>query len=175
MDPKAIELCAAKVAASTGDVRTALKVAQQALKQINDDKPNVLKPINRDPSYETPKKNACKEVLSVMKKVYSSPLARAKIPLQPAVLLATFIRLVNNKRMKTINQDELFNAYLKVCKALKIPSLERDELLEALQVLETQSMIGIQGHRITFEVDVPQARAAIGNTELVSSIDSIPL
>lgn len=87
--------------------------------------------------------------------------------------MATFIRLINNKRVKTISKDELFVAYIKICQALKIPPLEQVELLEALQVLEIQSMIKIQGHRLTFEVGIPQARAAIGNTDLIASIDSI--
>lgn len=64
---------------------------------------------------------------------------------------------------------------MKICNALKIPPLEHVELLEALEVLETQSIIQIHGHRLTFEVDIPQARAVIGNTELIASIDSISL
>uniref|UniRef100_A0A0R3RFS1 AAA domain-containing protein n=1 Tax=Elaeophora elaphi TaxID=1147741 RepID=A0A0R3RFS1_9BILA len=77
-DESAIELCARKVAAMTGDARKAVQVARRSL--------------SADLSGET----SCRNVFGTLSSVYGSPLLQAKIPLQQKILLATMVRLADS-------------------------------------------------------------------------------
>lgn len=99
---------------------------------------SLKKPMEEPPTPRTPKKNACREVLkeidrvsfffltmvyySYVFKVYASPLIRARLPLHPRILLASFLCLINASTKNTtkgsntvVSRQKLFIAYTKVC------------------------------------------------------------
>ena len=51
----------------------------------------------------------CREVLGVLNGVYSSPLARARLPLQPRLILAVALAMSSNKKVGIISH---FNLHL---------------------------------------------------------------
>ncbi|VDO71081.1 unnamed protein product [Onchocerca flexuosa] len=83
----AIELCARKIAAITGDARKALQVARRSL------------------STDLSKGNTCQNVFGTLTSVYGSPMLRAKIPLQQKILLATMLRLVGDNSSTTVEKS----------------------------------------------------------------------
>ncbi|CAI5438629.1 unnamed protein product [Caenorhabditis angaria] len=129
IDGKAVELCARKVAAMSGDLRTALHIFKQTKHRMNEETES-----------GTPKKDGCREVLGIMKNVYSSPLARAKLPLQPRILLAVSLALSNSKKAN-FNRDSLMKAYMKTCEAIRAPQMDDEDILAAFQTLESQSFL----------------------------------
>ncbi|PIO67825.1 hypothetical protein TELCIR_10416 [Teladorsagia circumcincta] len=158
MDTAAVELCSRKVAAMTGDLRTALHVMKQTRNA-------------HEPS--TPR--GCREVLGVLNGVYSSPLARARLPLQPRLLLAVAVALSSNKK-NALNVTSLTNAYHRACEVVKVPPLEGDDFDAALQILESQSFLAPgPGGKLLLQVNAATAKLAIADNIMIAQVTGLNL
>ncbi|CAG9533360.1 unnamed protein product [Cercopithifilaria johnstoni] len=157
-DENAIELCARKVAAITGDARKALQVARGSL------------------SPDLNAKTCCQNVFGTLSSVYGSPLLQAKIPLQQKILLATMVRLAGEDNSSTIIEKGcLLSTYEKVCERLLLPALEIDEIHEALSLLESQSILKLKSSSYQLLVDKAAAGKMIADSSLVSQVNTICL
>jgi len=208
-DQKAIELCARKVSAITGDVRNAFGISREMITSIMEDsnmenidcqsslpscvkktsdstqnkRKSVKRPLCFDISNITSKKDACTEVLNSIKKVYSSPCRRSKLPLHQRIILATLMKLVGISRSQqlksssSVGRDHLSRTYFKVCERLKYTPLNIDELDSAYSLLSSQAMISIdsQGNRILFQVEMDIARDVINDNTMLSYIETMDL
>ncbi|KAI1728933.1 AAA domain-containing protein [Ditylenchus destructor] len=136
----------------------------------------------------TPSKNACREVLRVIKKVRSSPLERYKLPLHPRIMVATIMRILasslentsSTKRMAPMQRTtkaKLYTAYFTVCEHLKFQPLASEELDSVYTLLESQSIISVNSGKgtVAFEVEDDMARQLINDDKLLNSIESIVL
>ncbi|KIH69566.1 ATPase, AAA family [Ancylostoma duodenale] len=162
MDAKALELCSRKVAAMSGDLRAALHVIKHTR--------NVNAP-------STPR--GCREVLGVLNGVYSSPLARARLPLQPRLILAVALAMSSNKK-NVLTVNSLTNAYSRACDVVKLPRLEGDDFAAAMQILESQSFImecpgGKLVLKVRFFVDTDTAKSAIADSGMIAQVSSLNL
>ncbi|EJW88913.1 hypothetical protein WUBG_00170 [Wuchereria bancrofti] len=156
-DGNAIELCARKVAAITGDARKAVQVARRSL------------------SIDLANGNTCRNVFGTLSSVYGSPLLQVKIPLQQKILLAAMLRLAGNNSSATVEKGSLLSAYKKLCKLLLLPSLEMDEIHEALSLLESQSILKLKPSSCQLLVDKTVAGKMIADSSLLSQINTICL
>lgn len=158
MDTAAVELCSRKVAAMTGDLRTALHIMKQT-RNVN------------EPS--TPR--GCREVLGVLNGVYSSPLARARLPLQPRLLLAVAVAITSNKK-NLLNVNSLTKAYCRACDVVKVPRVEGEDFDAALQILESQSFLATgPGGKLMLQVNAATAKLAIADHTMLSQIMNLNL
>ncbi|VDL84258.1 unnamed protein product, partial [Nippostrongylus brasiliensis] len=158
MDAAALELCSRKVAAMTGDLRTALHIVKQTR--------NVKEP-------STPQ--SCREILGVLNGVYSSPLARARLPLQPRLLLAVALAMTSNKK-NNLNINSLTNAYHRACDVVKVPRLEGEDFDAALQILESQSFLAPgSGGKLLLQVNAPIAKQAIADNAMIAQVSGLNL
>ncbi|CAD6184182.1 unnamed protein product [Caenorhabditis auriculariae] len=158
LNDKAIELNARKVAAMSGDLRTALHV----FNQTKNSKGNTAEP-----------SNGCREVLSVLNNVYSSPLARARLPLQPRLLLAVCLTLSVNKN-SFLGKAALMTAYGKACEEVQVPPLDEEDLLAAFRTLESQSFIRqLSDGSLVLQVDAATARSAISDKSMLDQIAAL--
>ncbi|KAJ1374408.1 hypothetical protein KIN20_037092 [Parelaphostrongylus tenuis] len=156
MEPSALELCSRKIAAVSGDLRTAFHV----IKQSRFDEPGT--PLS------------CRQVLGVLNNVYSSPLVRARLPLQPRLLLAVAVAMSSKKSV--VNVASLTAAYSRACDVVNVPRLDGDDLTSALQVLESQSFIkeGPAG-QIVLQVDAATAKTAIADNVMIAQVSELNL
>ncbi|KAF1770462.1 hypothetical protein GCK72_002281 [Caenorhabditis remanei] len=162
IDAKSIELTARKVAAMSGDLRTALHIFKQQKSR--------LMPMDQESGPPGTPVNGCREVLGIINNVYSSPLSRAKLPLQPRILLAVSLALSSSKK-SIFDRNSLYRAYYKACTALRMPPLEDDDLHSAFQTLESQSFIRLlNGGKLVLQVDAPTAKSAISDNALLDQI-----
>ncbi|CAI4225815.1 unnamed protein product [Auanema sp. JU1783] len=160
LDPKAIELCARKVAAMSGDLRTALLVFKQSKNKIA---ANAL-------SGNSLPTTGVREVLGVLGNVYSSPISKAKLPLQSELLLAVCLTMSTNKKTP-LTVNELFRSYSKACELTNIPELDSDDLSTAFQTLESQSFITVaKNGQIRLQVDAKTARSAISSNGMIEQV-----
>uniref|UniRef100_A0A7I5E608 ATPase_AAA_core domain-containing protein n=1 Tax=Haemonchus contortus TaxID=6289 RepID=A0A7I5E608_HAECO len=158
MDGAAVELCSRKVAAMTGDLRTALHV----MKQTTD-------------AHEPSTPRGCREVLGVLNGVFSSPLARARLPLQPRLLLAVAVVLSSNRK-KALDVVSLTNAYHRACDVVKVPRLEGEDLDAALQILESQSFIArAPSGKLLLQVNAATAKLAIADNQMIAQVTGLNL
>uniref|UniRef100_A0A8R1XXG4 AAA domain-containing protein n=2 Tax=Onchocerca TaxID=6281 RepID=A0A8R1XXG4_ONCVO len=157
-DGDAIELCARKVAAITGDARKALQVARRSL-SIDLSNGNT----------------SCRNVFGTLTSVYGSPMLQAKIPLQQKILLATMLRLVGDNSSTTVEKSCLLSTYKKLCEFLLLPALEMDEIHEALSLLESQSILKLKSSSYQLLVDKAAAGKLIADSSLISQINTARL
>ncbi|KHJ97465.1 ATPase, AAA family [Oesophagostomum dentatum] len=166
MDAKAVELCSRKVAAMSGDLRAALHVIKHTRQVVYSTAVNLNEPA-------TPR--GCREVLGVLNGVYSSPLARARLPLQPRLILAVALAMSFNKK-SSLDLNSLTNAYSRACDVVKVPRLEGDDFAAAMQILESQSfLMECPGRKLVLKVDTDTARSAIADTGMIAQISALNL
>ncbi|KAL3997980.1 AAA domain family protein [Acanthocheilonema viteae] len=156
-DENAIELCARKVAAVTGDARKAVQVARRSL------------------SIDLTGKTSCRNIFGTLSSVYGSPLLQAKIPLQQKILLATVIRLAGDNSCTMVEKGCLLSTYKKLCERLLLPALEVDEIHEALSLLESQSILKQKSSSYQLLVDKAAAAKMIADSSLLSQINIVRL
>uniref|UniRef100_A0A0N4WB18 Origin recognition complex subunit 4 n=1 Tax=Haemonchus placei TaxID=6290 RepID=A0A0N4WB18_HAEPC len=200
MDGAAVELCSRKVAAMTGDLRTALHVMKQTTYvDIYRIITNILSTFIDAHEPSTPR--GCREVLGVLNGVFSSPLARARLPLQPRLLLAVAVVLSSNKKVqdtgslgsitmscfattsnisrqsdKALDVVSLTNAYHRACDVVKVPRLEGEDLDAALQILESQSFIArAPSGKLLLQVNAATAKLAIADNQLIAQVTGLNL
>ncbi|KAK6730150.1 hypothetical protein RB195_006923 [Necator americanus] len=158
MDERAVELCSRKVAAVNGDLRAALHITKQ-MRNLN----------------ETSTPRGCREVLGVLNGVYSSPLARARLPLQPRLILAVALSVSSSKK-SVLTVNSLTNAYSRACDVVKVPRLEGDDFAAAMQILESQSFIvESPGGKLILKVDADTAVSAIADSAMIAQVSKLNL
>ncbi|TKR92608.1 hypothetical protein L596_007230 [Steinernema carpocapsae] len=141
IDPDSINLCARKVAMQTGDIRQAISLAEQMF--------TVMREMNQQAASvpQTPKANAISVVKRVISGVQDSPLSRSNIPQQPKIILATIIGLMRDTKRSYVLRDRLYAAYKDACLQSQVPNtLQRTEFASALQMLDTQGIVRIEGN-----------------------------
>uniref|UniRef100_A0A0N5A1C1 AAA domain-containing protein n=1 Tax=Parastrongyloides trichosuri TaxID=131310 RepID=A0A0N5A1C1_PARTI len=178
MDGKNIEFIARKIALKSGDVRTALSVTKKTLLDLQEDDDEVGNDENnafKEPVLETPKpkKNALTVVMSTIRNIEASPLVRAKIPLQPKIILAILLRLTSKKKGISLTETLILSAYQKTQSLLKLPELKRNELIDALSVLESQGLVSYYKNKLILNVDASTAKIVISDNVLIGEIDKI--
>uniref|UniRef100_A0A914P8K9 Cdc6 C-terminal domain-containing protein n=1 Tax=Panagrolaimus davidi TaxID=227884 RepID=A0A914P8K9_9BILA len=127
----------------------------------------------------TPKKNSARAVNRIFNEIHASPLVRSTLPLHSSIFLATLIRLVGNTRTSSTTKLRLYSAYETVCKNLNYTPVIGDERIEAINILESMSVIRCSGQNlktnITFIDEIAKARAKIADSNLVAAIDEMNL
>ncbi|EYC45276.1 hypothetical protein Y032_0433g1376 [Ancylostoma ceylanicum] len=117
----------------------------------------------------------CREVLGVLNGVYSSPLARARLPLQPRLILAVALAMSSNKK-NVLTVNSLTNAYSRACDVVKLPRLEGDDFAAAMQILESQSFImECPGGKLVLKVDADTAKSAIADSGMMAQVSGLNL
>ncbi|PAV77018.1 hypothetical protein WR25_26390 isoform A [Diploscapter pachys] len=188
MDEKALELCARKVAAMSGDLRQALHIVNQTTSQSRSvrGKRAKLQVVDATssplpPSSSTPLPAAttpligCRQVLSALNGAYSTPLARARLPLQPRLLLAVCLTISANKK-KSLTRTSLFAGYKRACDAVNVPPLNSDDLASAMETLQSQSFITLlKDGKLMLQVDSETARKVVCDTAMLDQISQLNL
>jgi len=195
---KAIELCAKKVAAMTGDIRRAFTLADAMInmrpptEQLNiglstprkGERPNDENMPPSTPTHpSTPKTprtpaSACRDAIRLFNQVEASPVVRAKLPFQPKFILACILNIFGKSSMKgraqTVTKQEVFNICERAAKKLKLESCPPEGIAEGLDILSMQGMITIgKDQKIRVVVQASAARLVIADNDLIAQINEI--
>uniref|UniRef100_A0A914VQ59 Cell division control protein n=1 Tax=Plectus sambesii TaxID=2011161 RepID=A0A914VQ59_9BILA len=137
LDNAAVELCARKVSALTGDIRKALDICQMAIDKIQRRKDS-----NGGGGGESVPVAGFKDVLDTVKDVYGSVMTRASVtlPLQQKLLLASCLALYRTG-VKSPTLVQLYRAYKKACDALHVPPVQDHEAASNCQLLEACGLL----------------------------------
>ncbi|MFH4975625.1 hypothetical protein AB6A40_002334 [Gnathostoma spinigerum] len=167
-DPRAVELCARKVAAMTGDVRTAFQVASQMVTGICKQSDDSVDSTSRATS-------SCARVLSTLSNVYSSPLMRTRLPLQQRILLAVIVELAERSSSNVVDIGHLVDSYNKACSSLSFPAVDSDGVRMAVSLLASQSILEIKGLKCHLLIDRMLAKNVIADSNLTAQISNLSL
>lgn len=164
LNSQAVELCSRKVAAMTGDVRTAIQIARQMLSKFE------LEETNKN-NCSTP--TVLAQATSTVSEICASVTKKARLPFQQKLLLATILHLSEMLTSTTIEKGILQHSYIKVCSILSLPSLDRDAMHSALSLLEAQMLIECKSANCRLLVDSSSIYDIIEDNLLISRINKI--
>ncbi|KAL6564077.1 AAA ATPase [Orobanche hederae] len=153
--PQAVELCARKVAAASGDMRKALSVCRSAIEMLEAEKrdpigdsiPSLLDRIgdqqmpDADEILTNQVNNMVRidHVAAALSKTFKSPVVDTiqSLPQHQQIILCSAVKLFR-KGKKDTNIGELNKCYVDVCKSTSIPSAGIMEFSSMCRVLDDQ-------------------------------------
>jgi cell division control protein 6 len=121
LDENAIELCARKVAASSGDLRKALDVCRQVA--------------------ETADGQKLGNSIAVLKSFQVTTPSLLSAPLHQRLILGTLFHMTRNKAKKGITMGGLLDSYRQSCKRIKVGAVEESDFFSSCSLMESQGTV----------------------------------
>lgn len=161
--PIALQLCARKIAACTGDIRKALDVCRRAvevvenkrkkefmLQSTSDDRCNPGSPMKRSVDISVD----ISDINAVLHEIYGSRLVTSEssksvtMPLQQMILLCSLILMKKHCKASDMNLGKLYDVYKRVCKKRDITAVGECEFNGLCKLVETRSFIELKPSKI---------------------------
>ncbi|CAN1235489.1 Cell division control protein 6 homolog [Linum perenne] len=161
-NPQALELCARKVAAASGDMRKALSVCRSAVEILEADVRDSTDDMNPESSVDKQEKSIVKvdHMAAALSKAFASPLVDTiqSLPQHQQIILCSAVKFFRGGKKDTI-VGELNKSYVETCKSRKIPPVSISEFLSMCRVLHDQGLVKLgqsrddKSKRVTLIVD----------------------
>ena len=178
--PQALQLCARRVAAATGDMRRALQVCTAALERAQAQQATQLAAASGSGA---PKKRLTVTVshmaaaLSAVLRDQSSSLVK-KLPPQQQLLLAAVVRRVErNAAGPQCLVSELRDTYVQLCAAARLAPLAEPEMSTVISVLSDQGLVAIAGNsrayrkqKVALRVPAEDIESALSNSRMLQGV-----
>ncbi|XP_064465631.1 cell division control protein 6 homolog [Ornithodoros turicata] len=173
VQPVALELCARKVAACTGDVRKALDICRRAIQVA------VLSP-RPEHGYNSgsPRKSSQPRVgvSHILAVISSGDLtgAATDLPLQQKLLLCAILVTIKSRKLRDIPQGKLQEAYCRICKKHQV-FVDQSDFQSLCTLLEARGLIRIKKHKearlckVTLCIDETQVEHVLEDKALLAS------
>ncbi|XP_043861434.1 cell division control protein 6 homolog [Dromiciops gliroides] len=163
LDNAAIQFCARKISAVSGDARKALDVCRRAVEIVESDVRNqtVLKPLSECKSAMSsfqspvPKRVGLIHISQVISDTYGSRIALSQegaqdsFPLQQKILVCSLLLLTRQLKAKEVTLGKLYEAYSKVCRKQQVAAVDQSECLSLSGLLETRGILGLKKSKET--------------------------
>ncbi|XP_064421412.1 cell division control protein 6 homolog [Latimeria chalumnae] len=157
LDNTAIQFCARKVSAVSGDIRKALDVCRRAVEIVESDVRSqmVLKPLSEckspaksPPSLVVAKKVSLPHISRVIQDVYGDRMvssgAGESFPLQQKLLVCSLLLLLKQAKIKEATLGKLHETYSKVCRKQQVTAVDQSECLSLSSLLEARGILGLK-------------------------------
>jgi len=178
IDPMAIQFCARKVHAITGDVRKALDILRRAVEV----KESIEKKKKKAGELDKPMKVTLAHVASVCSEVYGSRLSSTSsttansFPLQQKLVICSLMVCLRDKKVKEVTTGKLHEVYSRVCKSRHVTGITNEEMSSVCTLLESQGIISIKktkdkrNDKVTLRLQENEVEHALQDKTLISSI-----
>ncbi|XP_033039024.1 cell division control protein 6 homolog isoform X2 [Trachypithecus francoisi] len=186
LDNAAIQFCARKVSAVSGDVRKALDVCRRAIEIVESDvkSQTVLKPLSecKSPSEPLiPKRVGLIHISQVMSEVDGNRMtlsqgAQDSFPLQQKILVCSLMLLIRHLKIKEVTLGKLYEAYGKVCRKQQVAAVDQSECLSLSGLLEARGILGLKRNKETrltkvfFKIEEKEIEHALKDKALIGNI-----
>lgn len=189
--PVAIQLCARKIAACTGDIRKALDVCRRAIEMVenkrktnfalqstSDDRCNPGSPMKGSPALCVD----ISDVSAVLHEVYGSRLKTSEtsqvvtMPLQQMILLCTIILMKKYCKVQDMILGKVYDVYKRICKRRDISDVTEWEFNGLCKLVETRGFIILRPAKvarmakIVLKIDETEAEYLFQDKALLPSI-----
>ncbi|ETE64850.1 Cell division control protein 6-like protein, partial [Ophiophagus hannah] len=160
LDNAAIQFCARKVSAFSGDARKALDICRRAVEIVESDvkTQSIFKQI---PAFKSHSKAAADSAVlkrvglchisQVISDVYGDRMATgssygdaSSFPLQQKILVCSLLLLAKQKNTKEVNLGKLHEAYSRICQKQKVGPVDQSECLSLSALLESRGIVGLK-------------------------------
>uniref|UniRef100_A0A096P5G5 Cell division control protein n=1 Tax=Papio anubis TaxID=9555 RepID=A0A096P5G5_PAPAN len=186
LDNAAIQFCARKVSAVSGDVRKALDVCRRAIEIVESDvkSQTVLKPLSecKSPSEPLiPKRVGLIHISQVISEVDGNRMtlsqeAQDSFPLQQKILVCSLMLLIRQLKIKEVTLGKLYEAYSKVCRKQQVAAVDQSECLSLSGLLEARGILGLKRNKETrltkvfFKIEEKEIEHALKDKTLIGNI-----
>ncbi|XP_059686142.1 cell division control protein 6 homolog [Gavia stellata] len=186
LDAAALQFCARKVSALSGDARKALDVCRRAVEVVELEvrSQTLLKPLpgGDSPASPVPKRVGLLHVSRVISEVFGDRLAagsrgtRDAFPLQQKVLLCSLLLLARHLRAREVTLGKLHDAYSQVCRRQQLPAVDQAECLSLVTLLESRGVLELKKAKearlakVSLKMEEAAVEHALQDAALVGSI-----
>nr|XP_017507772.2 cell division control protein 6 homolog [Manis javanica]XP_017507773.2 cell division control protein 6 homolog [Manis javanica]XP_036878590.1 cell division control protein 6 homolog [Manis javanica]XP_036878591.1 cell division control protein 6 homolog [Manis javanica] len=187
LDNAAIQFCARKISAVSGDVRKALDVCRRAIEIVESDvkSQTILKPLSecRSPSESpVPKRVGLIHVSQVISEVDGNRMtlsqqgAHDSFPLQQKILVCSLLLLTRQLKMKEVMLGKLYEAYSNVCRKQQVAAVDQSECLSLSGLLEARGILGLKKNKesrftkVSLKIEEKEIEHALKDRALVGNI-----
>ncbi|XP_031209560.1 cell division control protein 6 homolog [Mastomys coucha] len=158
LDSAAIQFCARKVSAVSGDIRKALDVCRRAIELVESDvrSQTVLKPLSecKSPSESlVPKRVGLAHISQVISEVdgnrvmLSQENTQDSLPLQQKILVCSLLLLTRRLKIKEVTLGKLYEAYSSICRKQQVAAVDQSECLSLSGLLESRGIVGLKKNK----------------------------
>ncbi|XP_045382377.1 cell division control protein 6 homolog isoform X2 [Lemur catta] len=187
LDNAAIQFCARKVSAVSGDVRKALDVCRRAIEIVESDvkSQTILKPLSecKSPSESLiPKRVGLIHISQVISEVDSNRMtlsqegAQDSFPLQQKILVCSLLLLTRQLKIKEVTLGKLYEAYSKVCHKQQVAAVDQSECLSLSGLLEARGILGLKKNKetrltkVSLKIEEKEIEHALKDKALIGNI-----
>ncbi|XP_055476217.1 cell division control protein 6 homolog [Psammomys obesus] len=158
LDSAAIQFCARKVSAVSGDIRKALDVCRRAIEIVESDvkSQTILKPPSecKSPSESlVPKCVSLAHISQVISEVdvnrvtLNQEKTQDSLPLQQKILVCSLLLLTRRLKIKEVTLGKLYEAYSSVCRKQQVAAVDQSECLSLSGLLESRGILGLKKNK----------------------------
>ncbi|XP_059236974.1 cell division control protein 6 homolog isoform X2 [Mustela nigripes] len=187
LDNAAIQFCARKVSALSGDVRKALDVCRRAIEIVESDvkSQTVLKPLSecKSPSESlVPKQVGLIHISQVISEVDGNRMSLSKegtqdsFPLQQKILVCSLLLLTRQLKIKEVTLGKLYEAYSNVCRKQQVAAVDQSECLSLSGLLEARGILGLKKNKetrftkVSLKIEEQEVEHALKDKALIGNI-----
>ncbi|XP_054043497.1 cell division control protein 6 homolog [Rissa tridactyla] len=186
LDAAALQFCARKVSAVSGDARKALDVCRRAVEVVELEvrSQTLLKPLpgGDSPASPVPKRVGVPHISRVISEVFGDRLAaggrgpQGAFPLQQKVLLCSLLLLGRHLRAREVTLGKLHDAYSQVCRRQQLPAVDQAECLSLVTLLESRGVLELKKAKearlakVSLKLEAAAVEHALQDAALVGSI-----
>ncbi|XP_049900430.1 cell division control protein 6 homolog [Epinephelus moara] len=151
LDASAVQFCARKVSAVSGDARKALDICRRAVEVVESDE----RKKTSDPKAETKATRvSLPQVARVLSEVYGDRMASQcgnggssdgeSFPLQQKLLVCCLLLLIRNGKSKEIVLGKLHEVYSRLCARRQVSAVGQGECLSLCSLLESRGIFSLK-------------------------------
>ncbi|XP_074080077.1 cell division control protein 6 homolog isoform X2 [Macrotis lagotis] len=190
LDNAAIQFCARKISAVSGDARKALDVCRRAVEIVESDVRNqtVLKPLSEckfaksSSQSPVPKRVGLTHISQVISDTYGSRMVLSQegaqdcVPLQQKILVCSLLLLTRQLKAKEVTLGKLYEAYSKVCRKQQVAAVDQSECLSLSGLLETRGILGLKKSKeirftkVSLKIEEKEMEHALKDRVLIGTI-----
>uniref|UniRef100_A0A3P9LEP9 Cell division control protein n=1 Tax=Oryzias latipes TaxID=8090 RepID=A0A3P9LEP9_ORYLA len=146
LDASAVQFCARKVSAVSGDARKALDICRRAVEMVeSDQRKKKLQPENESPASRV----GLPQVARVLSEVYGERMASQStdgesFPLQQKLLVCCLLLLVRSGKSRETSLGKLHEVYSRLCAQRQVSGAGQGECLSLCSLLESRGIFGLK-------------------------------
>uniref|UniRef100_K7ED41 Cell division control protein n=2 Tax=Ornithorhynchus anatinus TaxID=9258 RepID=K7ED41_ORNAN len=185
LDNAAVQFCARKVSAVSGDARKALDVCRRAVEIVEKDvrSQTLLRPLSEpSPGPLVPKRVSLCDVSQVIADIYGDRMAASQtggadpFPLQQKILVCSLLLLTRQLKVKEVTLGKLYEAYSKVCRKQRVPATDQSECLCLSGLLEARGIFALKKNKetrlakVSLKIEEKDVERALQDRVLIGNI-----
>lgn len=142
----AVELCARKVSAATGDMRRALDICRGAVELAEKEaiKQQATSGISKDVLRQVTAAHILRITSAIDQGSLQGLTQPDSIPIQQKLALSALLLMVKNQKSKVVTLGKLHEQYKKVCSHQQLTALDQTEFFSTCSLAESQALINIK-------------------------------